>query len=151
MRYRPIIIPGAGNRAMQFVLADDLARAAISAADTETANGRAYNVANPKPVSQRDLVDALARACGRTPEKVHISRGLIERAGGKIFDPPYYFGQYFDMPPITQDVSRAQEELGFEATPFDDGLTGTFEAYLKESRPAPDFSWEDRLFRSLQA
>lgn len=149
LRGRPIIIPGNGLRAMQFVLADDLARAAILAAETAAASGRAYNIANPTVISQRELVDALARACGRTPKKVHISRGLIERAGGKVFDPPYYFGQYFDMPPITQDASRAKEELGFGATPFDEGLAGTVEAYLREIRPEPDFSWEDRLFASL--
>jgi nucleoside-diphosphate-sugar epimerase len=151
LRDRPIIIPSDGLRGMQFVLADDLARAAILAAETNAASGRAYNVANPTPVSQRQLVDELARACGRTPKRVHISRSLIERAGGKILEPPFYFGQYFDMPPISQDVGRASRELGFEATPFDAGLAATFEAYSKETRPEPDFSWEDRLFRSLQA
>ena len=76
---------------------------------------------------------------------------MIEEAGGKIFDPPFYFGQYFDMPPITQEVSRGKEELGFESTPFDEGLSEAFRAYAREARPEPDFSWEDRLFRSLQA
>ena len=149
LRGRPIIVPGDGSRRMQFVLADDLARAAIVAAAAGAAAGRAYNIAIPEAITQEQLVDALARACGRTPKKRFIPRSLIEEAGGQIFDPPYYFGQYFDMPPITQDTTRARRELGFEATPFEDGLAGTFEAYGKERRPEPDFGWEDRLLASL--
>lgn len=149
LRDRPIIIPGDGSRLMQFILADDLARAAILAADTDSAVGRGYNIANPEPLSQEQVVDALARACGRNAKKVFVPRDAIEKAGGGLFEPPYYFGQYFDMPPITQDTSRASQELGFEETRFDAGLAETFEAYLPGRRPEPDFSWEDRLFATL--
>ena len=94
-------------------------------------------------------MDALGRACQRTPEKRFVSRSLIEDAGGRIFDPPYYFGQYLDMPPITQDVSCARTELDFKPTPFEEGLATTFEAYAKETSLEPDFSWEDRLLASI--
>ena len=51
---RPILLPDDGERLMQFVLADDLARAAILAADTDVSAGRAYNIAH-------DISDYAAR------------------------------------------------------------------------------------------
>jgi hypothetical protein len=96
---RPIIIPEDGQRLMQFVLADDLARAAILAAEKHEAAGKAYNVANPEPVTQVELVDALARAAGKTAAKVFLPREKLLAAGGNLFEPPFYFAQYFDMPP----------------------------------------------------
>jgi nucleoside-diphosphate-sugar epimerase len=143
---RPIIIPEDGQRLMQFVLADDLARAAILAAEKHEAAGKAYNVANPEPVTQVELVDALATAAGKTATKVFLPREKLLAAGGNLFEPPFYFGQYFDMPPITQNTERAKRELGFEATPFDTGLAETFAWYQAwKDRPAPDFSCDDKV------
>jgi len=143
---RPVIIPGDGTRRMQFVLADDYARASVLASEKEAAVGRAYNIADPEPVTQEQWVQALARAAGRSVRLVRVPRQEIEAAGGKVFEPPYYFGQYLDLPPITQDTSRAREELGFTATPLEEGLRRTFEWYRgRKDRPAPDFSWEDKL------
>ena len=143
---RPIIIPGDGSRLMQFVHVDDVARAAILASDKDAAVGRAYNVANDRPVTQLDLVQAIARAAGKDPKLVHVPRERIEASGGGVFEPPFYFAQYFDMPPITQKIDRARQELGFEPTPFSDGLAETFGWYQRqEGRPAADFSWEEKF------
>ena len=148
---RPIIIPGDGSRLMQFAHVDDVARAAILAADKDAAAGRAYNVANDRPVTQLELVHAIARVAGRDPKLVHVTRERIEASGGNVFEPPFYFGQYFDMPPITQKIDRARQELGFEPTGFSDGLAETFQWYLRqEDRPAADFSWEEKLLAGLR-
>lgn len=146
---RPILIPGDGSRQMQFVLADDVARAAIAAADTEASNGRAYNVCNGRAVTQNELVDALARAAGRKARTVHVPRAQLIGMGGGLFAPPYYFAQYFDMPPIPQDNSRARRELGFEPTDFDTGLARTFAWYRQQPKKAPDYSWEDGVLASV--
>jgi nucleoside-diphosphate-sugar epimerase len=147
---RPILVPEDGSRQMQFVLADDVARAAIAAADTGAAAGHAYNVCNDQPITQNELVEALAKAAGRTARLVHLPRQRLLEMGGGLFAPPYYFAQYFDMPPITQNNTRACRELGFEPTPFDKGLSQTFEGYIQRSdRPAADYSWEDRVLASL--
>ncbi len=144
---RPIIIPGDGSRLMQFVHVDDVARAAILAADKDAAVGRAYNVANERAVTQLELVRAIARAAGKDhPKLVHVPRERIEASGGGIFEPPFYFAQYFDMPPITQKIDRAREELGFEPKPFSDGLAETFQWHQRRQGPAAaDFSWEEKL------
>ena len=143
---RPIILPGDGTRLMQFVHVEDYADAAIAATENDAAIGRAYNVANPAPISQRELVESLAEAADcASPRTVEIDRELLTELGGNVFEPPLYFGQYFDMPPITEDTSRVQDELGFEATPFVDGLRQTFNWYKNTERPEPDFRFDDRV------
>lgn len=142
---RPIIIPGEGDRTMQWVHARDVARAAVLAADTDRANGHAYNLANYPPVTQVEFVELLARAAGRNAKLVHVTREQIQHAGGGLFAPPYYFGAYLDILPITVRAERVRTELGLELMPLADGLRETYEWYRRQQRPRPDFSWEDRL------
>ena len=149
LRDRPIIIPEDGSRLMQFVYVKDLVAAALRVTEVDIAVGQAYNIANPAPLTQLEAVGAFAAAAGRTPRLVFLSRAKIEAAGGKIFEPPYYFGEYYDLPGITGRIDHAQRDLGLEPTPFPVGLAGTYEWYLqKQHRLAVDFSFEDRLLGS---
>jgi nucleoside-diphosphate-sugar epimerase len=141
---RPIIVPGDGERLMQFVFVEDVARAAILSAEKDEAVGRAYNVANPRPVTQKAFVEALAQAAGKTAKMVFLPQEKLEAAGGKVFDPPLFFGQYLHLPPITQNTERAKRDLGFEATPFEKGLAETFAWYQAQDRDKPDFSFDDK-------
>lgn len=141
---RPIIIPGDGERPMQWVLVDDVARAAILAATQDAGNGRAFNLAHP-PVTQVEFVEALGRAAGRSPRLVHVPRERIEAAGGSLFGPPLYFGTYLDLPPLTVRTERAHAVLGLDQVPFDEGLRQTFAWYRDRPRPALDTAWEDAL------
>ena len=146
---RPILVPGDGSRLMQFVAVSDLVEAALLAAETPAAAGRAYNVAHSRAVRQDDLVRALAAVAGVEPDLRYVSRETIYKLGGQVFRPPYYFGQYFDMPSITMDVSRAREELRFEPIAMADGLRQAWNWYAS-SRPdeEPDFSFDDRVIRA---
>ncbi|HEX6052542.1 MAG TPA: NAD-dependent epimerase/dehydratase family protein [Gemmatimonadaceae bacterium] len=145
VRDRPIVIPDDGSRTMQWVHARDVARAAVLAANTDVAVGRAYNLGNYPPVSQVEFVALLAKVAGRTARLVHVPRSRIQEAGGQLFTPPYYFGAYLDVPPITVLPDRARTELGLELTALEDGFRETFQWYEGQQRPEPDFSWEDRL------
>jgi len=151
---RPVLVPGDGQRLMQFVLADDIARAALLACEEEAAIGRAYNIAAPRAISQNELVTALAQAAGREVRMVHVPREKLVELGGQVFQPPFYFGQYFDMEPITQRIDRARAELGFEPTPFEAGLQATFEWYVgqdAQERPTPDFSYDEKALEAIGA
>lgn len=150
VRDRPVIVPGNGDRAMQWVAAWDVARAAIAAAHSGKANGAAYNLGTSPPVSQIEFVRTLARAAGRDVELVHVSRERIREAGGGLMAPPLYFGAYLDLPPITMRVERIGSDLGIELTPLEDGLRRTFEWYASQPRTEPDFSWEDGLLSSIR-
>jgi nucleoside-diphosphate-sugar epimerase len=146
---RPIVIPGDGSRLMQFVFRDDYAQACLLALESGRAPGRAYNVAHPQAITQIELVEALGRAAGRSPELVFTPREKLLALGGNVFQPPYYFAQYYDLPPITMRTARIQDELGFSATPFDEALARTFAwSQARTDMPAPDFTFDDLVLRS---
>jgi nucleoside-diphosphate-sugar epimerase len=148
---RPIIIPGDGRRLMQFVFVKDLAWACMKAMDEPAAIGHAFNIANSRPLTQMEVVLSLAAAAGRKPDLVRIPRERILQAGGHTMTNPLYFGVYFDMPAITQVVSKAQRVLRFRATPFDEGLKETYRWYQRNrTRQELDFTFEDRLLARYQ-
>lgn len=147
---RPIIIPEDGSRTMQWVHVRDVARAAVLAASSDAAVGRAYNLASYPPITQIEFVELLARIADREPHLVHVPRDQIQQAGGELFAPPFYFGVYLDIPPITARVDRARGELGLDFTPLEEGLRETYTWYQQQRRSQPDFSWEDRLLTAVR-
>jgi len=145
---RPIIIPGDGNRLMQFVYVNDLVEACFRALEKHTAPGRAFNVADDKPLTQVETVTELAKAIGKQPTLVRVPRELIVRHGGNAFQEPLYFGQYYDVPPITETVGRVRRVLNLTTTPFAAGLKETYKWYSKHHTPRPiNTAFEDNLIR----
>jgi 2'-hydroxyisoflavone reductase len=142
---RPIIIPEDGSRTMQWVHVRDVAHAAALAAVKDVAVGHAYNLASYPAITQVEFVQLLASVAGRHADLVYVPREHIQKAGGELFTPPFYFGVYLDIPPITVRVDRVRSELGLELTPLEEGLRETYDWYQRQQRPHPDFSWEDRL------
>ncbi|MEP7355005.1 MAG: NAD-dependent epimerase/dehydratase family protein [Acidobacteriota bacterium] len=143
---RTMILPGDGRRLMQFVYVKDLAQAAVKVLDIPTAPGHAFNIANARPISQTEAVEAYAKACNKPAKFVRISREYILRAGGNPMGPKLYFGQYFDLPPITQVTAKAQRVLKFKPTDFALALKETYKWYLRNNEfPKPDYAFEDAL------
>ncbi|HEY7339003.1 MAG TPA: NAD-dependent epimerase/dehydratase family protein [Bryobacteraceae bacterium] len=143
---RLIILPGDGRRLMQFVYIKDLVRAALKAMIEPSAVGQAFNIANPRPISQCEAVEALAKAAKKPVTFVRIPREYILRMGGHPMGPKLYFGIYFDMPPITQITAKAQRVLKFKSTDFAAGLNETHRWYLRYNAfPAPDYAFEDAV------
>ena len=142
---RPIIVPGDGLWTMQWVHSRDVARAAILASETDVAVGHAYNLANYPAITQVDFVRLLARVAGTNADLVQVPRERIQQLGGGVLAPPYYFGVYLDVPPITVLADRVRSELGLELTSLEHGLRETFQWYEQQQRPRPDFSWEDEV------
>jgi 2'-hydroxyisoflavone reductase len=148
---RPVIVPGDGHRLMQFVYVHDLVRAMVRALEEPGAVGEAFNVGNPRAVSQAELVNLLAQAAGVEPKLVRVPRDLIQQAGGDPMGNPAYFGVYLDLPPITENVTKVTRVLKVKPTPFDAGLKQTYRWYARIKRPPPDFSFEDRLLEMARA
>ena len=143
---RPIIIPGDGHRLMQFVYVKDLIRALMRAIEHPGAAGEAFNIGNERPITQVEMVRAMATAAGKKPSMVRVPRDKINEAGGNVFGEPAYFGTYFDLPPITENVTKVARVLGVRPTPFDQGLRETYRWYTRNARKSGiDFSFEDRL------
>ncbi len=143
---RPVLVPGDGRRLMQFVFVKDLVDACIKAMDCPGAVGHAFNVANPKPVTQTELIQALAAAAKYQPSMVHVPRENLLAAGGHPMRAPLYFGVYYDMPPITMVTQKIQRVLKWQSTPFDQGLKESYKWYQKNSNGAPkNFDFEDKM------
>lgn len=145
---RPIIIPGDGTRLMQFIHVKDLVRACLRSTEVEAAVGEAFNIANPKPLTQVEAVRAMAQAAGKKPELVRVPRERIAAAGGNAMADPMYFGEYLDVPPITQNVTKLHRVLGVKPVAFETGLRETYRWYLRQPRRKLDFRFEDRLVAS---
>ncbi len=143
---RPVLLPGDGHRLMQFVYVRDLVEACLRALTEPNAAGEAFNVGDDRPLTQAEVVDALASAAGKEAEIVRVPRDRILEAGGNPTSEPFYFGEYFDLPPITEVIGKVKRMLGFKATPFEAGLKQTYRWYLRNrDRGKPDYSFEDRL------
>jgi 2'-hydroxyisoflavone reductase len=143
---RSIILPGDGRRLMQFVYVKDLVRSMLKAMVEPNAIGHAFNIANARPLSQMEAVEAFAKV-GKKPVKfVRIPREYILRAGGHPMGPKLYFGFYFDMPPITQVTAKAQRVLKFKPVDFNTGLKETYRWYLRHNNSGKqDYEFEDKL------
>jgi 2'-hydroxyisoflavone reductase len=145
---RPIIIPGDGTRLMQFVYVKDLVQALLRSIEVDATVGEAFNIGNPKPLTQVEAVREMARTAGKKPELVRVPREKIAAAGGNSMSDPLYFGQYLDLPPITENVSKLQRVLGVRLTAFATGLRETYRWYLRQPRRKAGFGFEDRLIAS---
>lgn len=148
---RPIILPGDGRRLMQFVYVKDVVWSMLRVMDEPAAVGHAFNIANPRPLSQEEAVEAFADACGKRSHVVRIPRQRIVRLGGNPMGPKLYFGYYFDMAPITQVIAKAQRVLKFKPEPFSAGLKDTYKWYLRhKDYPKPNYEFEDELIAGVQ-
>jgi nucleoside-diphosphate-sugar epimerase len=144
---RPVILPSDGHRLMQFIYVNDLVELCLKVMDQRNVVGHSFNAANPRAITQHELVMDLARAAGiKQPELVSIPRDFIVRMGGKPMDGPLYFGTYYDVPAITQIITKAQRMLSFKPVDFEEALRVTYKAYLRETHhPKPDYTFEDAL------
>ncbi len=149
---RSIVLPGDGRRLMQFIYIRDLVAACLRSVEEPAAVGHAFNIANPRAVTQAEAVAAFAEAAGKKANVVRAPRERIYELGGRPMGPQLYFGFYFDLPPITQIVTKAQRVLAFRPVDFVSGLKETYKWYLRHhTRRAVDYSFEDRVLAMGQA
>jgi len=77
---------------------------------------------------------------------VRIPRDVIAQAGGNALEEPYYFGEYFDLPPITENLGKVTRVLKMKLTPFDIGLKETWRWYVRNHKPrTAGFEFDDKL------
>jgi len=149
---RPVVIPGDGHRLMQFVYVSDLVHALVRAMEEPRAIGEAFNIGDPKPLTQVEVVDRLAKAANCDPTVVRIPRDVIAQAGGNAMVEPYYFGEYFDLPPITENIGKVTRMLKVKLTPFDVGLKETYRWYTRNHKPrSATFEFDEKLLGMAKA
>ncbi len=149
---RPVIIPGDGHRLMQFVYVNDLVQSLVRALDEPRAVGEAFNIGDSKPVTQAELVEKLAKVASVEPTLVRVPRDIIAQAGGNAMEEPYYFGEYFDLPPITENMGKVTRLLKVKMAPFETGLKETYRWYTRNHKPrTAGFDFDDRVLALAKA
>jgi nucleoside-diphosphate-sugar epimerase len=149
---RPVIIPGDGHRLMQFVYVNDLVHALVRAMEEPRAVGESFNIGDPKPLTQVEFVERLAKVAGVEPVLVRVPRDVIQQAGGNAMDEPYYFGEYLDVPPITENIGKVTRVLKMKLTPFDIALKETYRWYTRNHRSrTAGFDFDDKVLALAKA
>jgi nucleoside-diphosphate-sugar epimerase len=143
---RALVLPGDGRRLMQFVHVSDVVSVCLRVIETQDTIGHAFNVANARPLTQVEAVDAFAATLGKEVQFVRIPRERILRAGGHPVGPKLYFGVLFDLPAITMVINKAQRMLKFKPVDFAVGLKETYRWYVRaKAYPEQDYRFEDAL------
>ena len=143
---RPIIIPGDGHRLMQFTYVNDLVQAMVRSMVDPKAVGEAFNIGDPKPLTQVEFVERLAKAASVEPTLVRVPRDIIAQAGGNAMQEPYYFGEYYDVPPITENIGKVTRMLKMKLTPFEQGLKDTYKWYTRNHKPrTAGFEFDEKV------
>lgn len=109
---KPVILTNGGINSFRMVYSGDLARAYLSAMDNPQAKNRVYNITQTEIITTRDFVDAAAAALGSEAEIVAVPDRILEASEIDYADP------YSRLVNFIPAVRRAQDELGYESTPY---------------------------------
>jgi nucleoside-diphosphate-sugar epimerase len=151
------VIIGSGENRLPFVYVTDVVQGLLLALDHEHAVGQAYNITNDRPLSQRGLFDAIARAIGVSPPRRHIpypplyaAAWLAERAA--------LLARSARQPPLTRlgvklfgtdnrhAIEKARRELGYQpAVSLEDGVLLAAAWYRTQVGPCASVSRPQRL------
>jgi len=119
------VIVGSGDNALPLVYVSDAVEGLLLALDHEAAVGRAYNVTNDNPLTQKQFLHAIACAIGVHPPRRHVPYRAVYAAGyaaERLTTPTRARGR----PPVTRlgvaflgtdnryAIGRARRELGYE-------------------------------------
>jgi nucleoside-diphosphate-sugar epimerase len=75
------VIVGPGDNALPFVYVTDVVLGLLLALAREHAVGQAYNITNDSPLTQQQLLAAIAHEIGASPPRVHIPYQALYAAG----------------------------------------------------------------------
>jgi hypothetical protein len=97
-------------------------------------------------------VEKLAQVANVAPALVRMPRDLIVQAGGNPMAEPLYFGEYYDVPPITECTTKVRRLLKMTLTPFEAGLKETYRWYTRHHKPrTAGFEFDDKLLGMVRA
>ena len=130
-RYPVFPLFGAGKSLMQPVYAEDLAEGIVSVVDKNNTENQEYNLAGPKGISYREIVNIILNTLNRQVLTVNINTNLA----AKITK----YAQLIPGFPISEeqvlrlqedkvfDISKAASELNFSPRKFEEGISTEIE------------------------
>jgi nucleoside-diphosphate-sugar epimerase len=75
------VIVGPGDNALPFVYVTDVVQGLLLALDHPNAVGQAFNITNDSPLTQQQMLEAIARETGTSPPRVHVPYRALYSAG----------------------------------------------------------------------
>jgi nucleoside-diphosphate-sugar epimerase len=143
------ILVGSGDNAIPLVFVTDAVRGLLLALDNKDAAGRAYNITNDEPLTQRQLMDAIAAEIGVRPPRVHVPYRVL-RIAGYVAERLTTLTGTSRRPPITRlgvaflgtdnryAIDKARRELGYHPrVPLRCGVRIAAAWYLQEHSDTP--------------
>lgn len=144
------VIVGRGDNALPFVYVTDAVRGLLLALDHPDAVGQAFNITNDSPLTQRQMLEAIAHEIGGSPPHVHLPYRALY-AAGYAAERLAALGPSRRRPPITRlgvaffgtdnryAIGKARAELGFRPrVPLREGVRLTAAWYCDGDRPRPE-------------
>ena len=143
------VIVGSGGNALPFVYVTDVVEGLLLALDHEHAVGQAYNITNDRPLTQRQLLHAIAHELDAEPPHLHLPYHALYAAGYAAERLARLTPSRPRPPALTRlgvklfgtdnrhGVHKARRELGYTPrVPLEDGIRRTAAWYRSPSRPS---------------
>ena len=141
------IIVGHGDNALPLVYVADVVQGLLLALDRDHAVGQAYNITNDRPLTQQQLLDAVAYEIGASPPRLHLPYQALYAAGSAA-EKIATLTRSRHQPVLTrvgvmffgmdnrQAIDKARRELGYQPTvDLRDGVRLAAEWYRTQSEP----------------
>jgi nucleoside-diphosphate-sugar epimerase len=143
------VIVGPGDNALPFVYVTDVVQGLLLALDHPNAAGQAFNITNDRPLTQQQLLEAIARETGSGPPRVHVPYRALYSAG-YLAERLATLSPSRRRPPITRlgvaffgtdnryAIGKARRDLGFQPlVDLDEGIRLAARWYRQTDRPRP--------------
>ena len=136
------VIVGKGDNALPLVYVDDVVQGLLLALDDDDAVGEAYNITNDRPLTQAQLLRAIARAVGAERPRLHLPYRALY-AAGYVAERVAALTPSSRRPPVTRlgvafagthnryAIDKARRELGYAPrVDLDEGVRITAHWYM---------------------
>jgi nucleoside-diphosphate-sugar epimerase len=136
------VIVGKGDNALPLVYVYDVVQGLLLALDDDHAVGEAYNITNDRPLTQAQLLRAIAREVGAGPPRLHLPYRALY-AAGYLAERVAALVPSSQRPPVTRlgvafagtdnryAIDKARRELGYAPrVDLDEGVRITARWYL---------------------
>jgi nucleoside-diphosphate-sugar epimerase len=141
------ITVGRGDNVLPLVYVTDVVQGLLLALDRKHAVGQAYNITNDRPLTQQQLLDAIAYEIGARPPRIHVPYQALYAAGSAA-EKLAILTRSRHQPVLTRlgvktfgtdnrhAIDKARRELGYQPmVDLRDGVRLTAEWYRTQSKP----------------
>jgi nucleoside-diphosphate-sugar epimerase len=141
------VIIGTGRNAVPMVYLTDVIRGLLLALDSKPADGQAFNIGNDQPLTQEELLVAIAEELGVMPPRAHVPFHLLY-AAAFASERLSTLGNYRRQPVVTRhgvtlygannriSIAKARRDLGYAPrVSVREGVRLTAAWYLEQERP----------------